>query len=157
MGPEAELWRWALVGFQAPWNVRYVCSYPWEWRHRATGTGLRLEEGRESCQTSNLRPEAQASQIVLLGRSAQELKRWIMAFPFLQKTPGLTFSLADVEDKQYKNVGNMICNLPFSALYTKVHPTPLKSMYPICGSSIQSGLCEHLSYVGFAVRYKKKL
>lgn len=91
-------------------------------------------------------------------------KRWIMAFPFLQKTPGLTdtqfnFPLggADAEDKQYKNVGNMICNLPFSALYTKVHPTRLKSMYPICGSSIQSGLCEHLAYVGFAVRYKKKL
>lgn len=101
---------------------------------------------------------------MLLGRSAHDLKRWIMAFPFLQKTPGLTdiqfnFPLGgtDVEDKQYKNIGNMICNLPFLALYTKVHLTPLlKSIYPVRGSSIQSGLCEYLSYVGFAVRYKKK-
>lgn len=87
-----------------------------------------------------------------------------MAFPFLQETPGLTdvqFNLpqgrADAKDKQYKNIGNMICELPFLALNTKVHPTPLlKSIYSIHGSSIQSGLCEYLPYVGFAVRYKKK-
>lgn len=153
-------WAWldtATSGFRHHGMFARSVPTPGSGGTKLQAQGLRLEEGRESCQTSNLRPEAQASQIVLLGRSAHERKRWIMAFPFLQKTPGLTFSLADVEDKHYKNVGNMICNLPFSALYTKVHPTPLKSMYPICGSSIQSGLCEHLSYVGFAVRYKKKL
>lgn len=153
-------WAWldtATSGFRHHGMFARSVPTPGSGGTKLQAQGLRLEEGRESCQTSNLRPEAQASQIVLLGCSAHELKGWIMAFPFLQKTPGLTFSLADVEDKQYKNVGNMVCNLPFSALYTKVHPTPLKSMYPICGSSIQSGLCEHLSYVGFAVRYKKKL
>lgn len=153
-------WAWldtATSGFRHHGMFARSVPTPGSGGTKLQAQGLRLEEGRESCQTSNLRPEAQVSQIVLLGCSAHELKGWIMAFPFLQKTPGLTFSLADVEDKQYKNVGNMVCNLTFSALYTKVHPTPLKSMYPICGSSIQSGLCEHLSYVGFAVRYKKKL
>lgn len=90
-------WAWldtATSGFRHHGMFARSVPTPGSGGTKLQAQGLRLEEGRESCQTSNLRPEAQASPIVLLGRSAHELKRWIMAFPFLQKTPGLTFSLA---------------------------------------------------------------
>lgn len=83
MGPEAELWRWALgwawldtatSGFRHHGMFARSVPTPGSGGTKLQAQGLRLEEGRESCRTSNLRPEAQASRIVLLGRSTHELE-----------------------------------------------------------------------------------
>lgn len=68
-------WAWldtATSGFRHHGMFARSVPTPGSGGTKLQAQGLRLEEGRESCQTSNLRPEAQASQICLGWEEAEE-------------------------------------------------------------------------------------